>query len=317
MIKIGVIGAGHLGKIHLSLLKENKSFEIVGFYDTDKKVSAQVEKEFFIKAFATSAELTQHCQAIDIVCSTPFHFEYARQAIKAGKHIFIEKPVTIHPQETKQLVYLAHEAGIIAQVGHVERFNPAILAAKPHISRPLFITAERLALYNPRGTDVSVVLDLMVHDIDLVLSMIKSNIKKIHASGTPIICQTHDIAHTRIEFDNGSVANIIVSRVAMINRRSLQILQEDSFLAIDLLNKTVSKAEVTNNQKPQSNQSIIAERNDKNILKTLLEVKPVNAIAHELELFADAIQNNSKPVVSLTDAYLTMQTAQQIMDSIF
>jgi len=316
MIKIGILGAGHLGKIHISLLKEIKEFKIVGFYDTNIEATQKVEKEFGIKSYSTYEDLAKDCDAIDIVCPTPFHFEYAQKAIKAGKHVFIEKPVTIHPEETKILVQLCHEAGIVAQVGHVEQFNPAFLAAKPFINRPLFITAERLAMYNPRGTDVSVVLDLMIHDIDLVLSMVKSNIKKIQASGTPIICSTADIAHARIDFDNGTIANLTVSRVALSNRRSLHVFQKDSFLNVDLLNKTLTKAEIKNNYTPQKTESIIALRDNTSIVKENIEVKPVNAIKHEFELFAEAIRNKTKSVITLADAYLTMQTTQQITDAI-
>ena len=316
MIKIGILGAGHLGKIHISLLKEIKGFEIVGFFDSDCSVSDLVEKEFSIKSFPTYEALLKNCDAIDIVCPTPFHFDYAKQAIKAGKHVFIEKPVTIYPEETKILMQLCHEAGVITQVGHVEQFNPAILAAKPLITRPLFITAERLALYNPRGTDVSVVLDLMLHDIDLVLSMVKSNVKKIKASGSPVICNTTDIAHARIEFDNGTIANLSVSRVAMLNKRSFQIFQKESFLSIDLLNKTLTKAELKKNHQTKENESVIALRDDTSIIKTNLPVKPVNAIKYELELFAEAIQNKTKAAITLDDDYLAMQITQQITDAI-
>ena len=316
MIKIGILGAGHLGKIHISLLKEIKEFEIIGFYDADTENSTHTENEFFIKSFSAFEELLKNCDAIDIVCPTPFHFEYAQQAIKAGKHVFIEKPVTIHPEETKVLVQLCHEAGVVAQVGHVEQFNPAILAARPFINRPLFITAERLALYNPRGTDVSVVLHLMIHDIDLVLSMVKSNVKKIKASGSPVICSTTDIAHARIEFDNGTIANLSVSRVALLNKRSLQIFQKESFLNIDLLNKTFTKAELKKNHQLSENESVIALRDDTSIIKTNIPITPVNAIKYELELFAKAIQNKTKAAITLEDAYLTMQTTQQITEAI-
>ncbi|HXU26519.1 MAG TPA: Gfo/Idh/MocA family oxidoreductase [Bacteroidia bacterium] len=316
MIKIGILGAGHLGKIHISLLKEIKEFEIVGFFDSDKEVSARVEKEFGFKSYPTYEALSKNCDAIDIVCPTPFHFEYAQKAIKAGKHVFIEKPVTIHPEETKLLVQLCHEAGVVTQVGRVEQFNPAFLAAKPFINRPLFITTERLATYNPRGTDVSVVLDLMIHDIDLVLSMVKSNIKKIQASGSPIICNTADIVHARIDFDNGTIANLTVSRVALSNKRSLQVFQKEGFLSIDLLNKTLTKAEIKENYTPTKNEDVIALRNSTSIIKENIEIKPVNAIKYELELFAKAIQNKTKAVVTLDDEHLTMQTAQQIINAI-
>lgn len=314
MIKIGIIGAGHLGKIHISLLKEIKEFELIGFYDKNNEVSVSVERDLGVKSYTTSEELIKQCQAIDVVSPTPFHFEYAKQVIKAGKHVFIEKPVTSHPDEAKTLVRIAYEAGIVAQVGHVEQFNPAVLAAKPFITRPVYINAERLAIYNPRGTDVSVVLDLMIHDIDLVLSMVKSDIKKIQANGSPVICDTDDIAHARIDFNNGAIANITVSRVALSNKRTLEIFQKENFLSIDLLNKTLTKVELKKDHKLDVYESVIAVRDDKSLIKQPILVKPINAIKHELELFAESIMNNRKAVISLDDAYLTMKVIQQIMD---
>ena len=316
MIRIGIIGAGHLGKIHISLLKEIKAFEVVGFYDPDENLRTLIEKEFDLKAYESYESLLKNCAAIDIVCPTPFHFDYAQKAIKAGKHVFVEKPVTIEADEVRILMQLCHEAGVVAQVGHVEQFNPAILAARPHLTRPLFISAERLALYNPRGTDVSVVLDLMIHDIDLILSMIKSNIKKIQASGTPVICETTDIAHARIDFDNGSIATLTVSRVALHNRRSLQVFQKESFLSIDLLHKTLVKAELKEDASGSETENIMAIRNNRLLVKENILIKPVNAIRYEFELFADAILHNKKAVITLDEAYKTMLTAHQIMKAI-
>jgi predicted dehydrogenase len=328
MIKIGIIGAGHLGKIHISLLKEIKEFDVIGFYDKNKEVSESVEKDFGIKSYPNAEELIKQCDAIDVVSPTPFHFDYAKLVIKAGKHVFIEKPVTSHPDEAKTLVRIAYEAGIVAQVGHVEQFNPAVLAAKPFITRPVYINAERLAVYNPRGTDVSVVLDLMIHDIDLVLSMVKSDIRKIQANGSPVICETDDIAHARIDFNNGAIANITVSRVALSNKRTLEVFQQENFLSIDLLNKTLTKVELKKTSPPTPlhkergesgetldvYESVIAVRDDKSLIKQPILVKPVNAIKYEFELFSESIMNNRKAVISLDDAYLTMKVIQQIMD---
>lgn len=314
MIKIGIIGAGHLGKIHISLLKEIKEFDVIGFYDKNKEVSESVSTDFGIKSYPNAEELIKQCDAIDVVSPTPFHFDYAKLVIKAGKHVFIEKPVTSHPDEAKTLVRIAYEAGIVAQVGHVEQFNPAVLAAKPFITRPVYINAERLAVYNPRGTDVSVVLDLMIHDIDLVLSMVKSDIRKIQANGSPVICETDDIAHARIDFNNGAIANITVSRVALSNKRTLEVFQKENFLNIDLLNKTLTKVELKREHTLDVYESVIAVRDDKSLVKQPILVKPVNAIKHEFELFAESILNNRKAVISLDDAYLTMKVIQQIMD---
>lgn len=313
MIKIGIVGAGHLGKIHLYLLKNIPDFEIAGFFDTDKKAGAEISKETGLRAFSSYEEMEKSCQAIDIVCPTTYHYEYAQKAIKAGKHVFIEKPVTILAEETKKLLKLSQEAGITAQVGHVEQFNPAFLAAKNIIKRPVFISAERHALYNPRGTDVSVVLDLMIHDIDLILKMVKSPVKKIQAYGAQVICQTDDIAQAHIEFNNGCVATVSTSRVALHNRRSLQVFQPDNYLHIDLLNKTLTKAQLSKDKKAGN---VIAERDGLVISKETIQVEPINAIEYELKAFAAAIKQQSTPAVTLEDAYLTMQTVGEIMDVI-
>ncbi len=293
MIRIGIIGLGHLGKIHLSLLKSLPDFKIIGFYDTDSSLKI----ESGIENFKSAHELIEKCDAISIVTPTPFHFEYACKAIKAGKHVFIEKPVTLNSAEAKKLALLASEAGVIAQAGHVERFNPAFLAAESFISRPLFIDCERFATYNVRGTDVSVVLDLMIHDIDLVLHLVKSNIKKINATGSSVLCETYDIAEARIEFDNGCVANLRVNRVASESARKMHVFQKENYLTLDFLNKTLVKGIVQN----------------KNIIHENLEVKLVNAIAHELQLFADAIKNKKTAAITLDEAYHTMKVVDEIM----
>ena len=207
MLKIGVLGAGHLGKIHIKCIQETKEYELIGFYDPDESVSTQVEKDFGIPEFNDIQALIKSVDVVDIVTPTISHFECATQALKEFKHVFIEKPVVNTPEEAKQLIALANEAEVKIQVGHVERFNPAFTAALPYFKQPLFIETHRLAMFNPRGTDVPVILDLMIHDIDIVLSVVKSNIKKINASGVPVVSDTPDIANARLEFDNGCVAN--------------------------------------------------------------------------------------------------------------
>jgi len=314
MIKIGVIGAGHLGRIHISLLKNIPYFTIVGFYDNNPEAVNSIKNEFGIPSFTNADDLVAQCDAINIVTPTLFHFDYACQAIKAGKHVFIEKPVTLNSVEAKKLALLASEAGITAQAGHVERFNPAFIAAEPFIKRPIFIDFQRTAIYNPRGTDVSVVLDLMIHDIDLLLHLVKSNIKKISATGSAVLCDTEDIAEARIEFDNGCVANLTASRIALGNNRKMNIFQKENYLSLDFLNKTAVRAIVKTGK--IENEKVYASFENKSIVHENLEVKPINAIAHELQLFADAIKNKKMAAISLDEAYDTMKIADEIINTI-
>ena len=273
-----------------------------------------VKKEFAVEAFENADDLIKQCDALSIVTPTLFHFDYACRVIKAGKHAFIEKPVTLNSTESKKLAQLAREAGIIAQAGYVERFNPAFLAAEPFITRPIFIDFQRISTYNPRGTDVSVVLDLMIHDINLMLQIVKSNIKKISATGSAVLCDTEDIAEARVEFDNGCVANLTASRIALNNNRKMNVFQKGNYLSLDFINKTAVKAELRKNSQALTRQEkVYASFGDKSLVHENLEIKPINAIAHELHLFAEAIKNKTSAVVSLDEAYHTMKIADEIL----
>lgn len=305
MIRVGILGAGHLGKIHIRLAKNISGMTLAGFYDVDEAAAAEVERQTGVKRYASAKELIAACDALDVVTPTPFHFEYAAMAIKEGKHVFIEKPVTPNAQEAKKLLVLANEANVIGHVGHVERFNPAYLAARPQVRRPLFIDCRRLALYNPRGTDVSVVLDLMVHDIDLVLNMVNSPVKKINASGTPVLCPTDDVAEARIEFDNGCVATLYTSRVATENVRKVTVFQNEDFFTLDLLEKTATRSYPC-----EPHEGALFMRQDK------IPTEPINAIEHELTLFAKAIKKEKTAGVTLEEACNTMKVADQIMEAI-
>ncbi|MGZ3861808.1 MAG: Gfo/Idh/MocA family protein [Bacteroidia bacterium] len=312
MLRIGVIGAGHLGKIHLSLLKQVKDFTVVGFFDNDKVVSEKVKAEFGIEAFTNADELIRQCDAVNIVTPTLFHFDYASRVIKAGKHVFIEKPVTLNTNECKKLAQLAREAGITAQAGYVERFNPAFLAAEKFVTRPIFIDCRRVSMYNPRGTDVSVVLDLMTHDLNLILHLVKSNIKKISATGSSVLCNTEDIAEARIEFDNGCVANLIASRIALGNHRKMNIFQKGNYLALDFMNKTAINAIIKKGTVPDP-EKVYASFGDKNLVHENLRVEPLNSIQQELQLFANAIKNKTTSAVTLDEACATMKVADEIL----
>ncbi len=233
MLKAGVLGAGHLGKIHLRLLNESEKYELVGFYDPIKENAEKVAKEFGYKAFNSVEELIDAVDVVDIVTPTLSHFDCAKEAIEKSKHIFIEKPITKTVEEAETIVELAKQYTVKGQVGHVERFNPAFTAVKDTIKNPMFIETHRLAEFNPRGTDVPVVLDLMIHDIDAVLSVVNSKVKNVKASGVSIISETPDIANARIEFENGCVANLTASRISLKNMRKSRFFQRDAYISVD------------------------------------------------------------------------------------
>lgn len=320
MLKIGVLGAGHLGKIHIKLLKEIQGFSLVGFYDTDPLIREAVSNEFSVKAFDSEDDLIDSVDAVDIVTPTIFHYEGASKALKKFRHVFIEKPVTETLDEAKSLLQLANEAKVKVQVGHVERFNPAFIAARGYANKPMFIEAHRLAQFNPRGTDVSVVLDLMIHDIDIVLSIVKSNIKKISASGVAIVSDTPDIANARIEFDNGCVANLTASRLSMKNMRKTRLFQRDAYISIDFLEKEVNVIKLKDVKgEPDPFSMVIDLGNGKGHKQIYFEKpvpEPINAIKSELETFRDSILEDTVPEVSLHDGLNALDVATRIIEKL-
>ncbi|MEK7254929.1 MAG: Gfo/Idh/MocA family oxidoreductase, partial [Bacteroidota bacterium] len=238
MVKVGVLGAGHLGKIHLQCLSQLPAqFKVRGFFDIDPEAARHASEKFNLPVFPNFEALLDAVDAVDIVTPTTTHFDLARQAMLRGKHVFIEKPLTETPEEAQELVELARSQGIVAQVGHVERFNPAMLAVSHLSLAPMFVEAHRLASFNPRGTDVPVVLDLMIHDIDIVLSLVKSAVKTISASGVAVVSDTPDIANARIEFENGCVANLTASRISLKQMRKVRLFQRDAYISLDFLEK--------------------------------------------------------------------------------
>ena len=318
MLKAGVLGAGHLGKIHLKLLQESSEYELVGFYDPIESYARQVEKDFGYKFVESIDELIEMVDVIDIVTPTLNHFECAKKAIEKGKHVFIEKPITKTVEEAAILRDLAHQNKVRGQVGHVERFNPAFTAVSHMIENPMFIECHRLAEFNPRGTDVPVVLDLMIHDIDIILSVVNSEVRNIHASGVSVISDTPDIANARIEFENGCVANLTASRISMKNMRKSRFFQKDAYISVDFLEK---KSEVVKMKDAPENPDDFAmilqnaEGKKKQIYFENPKVMANNAILDELESFSNAINNNTTPVVSLKQGAKALQVAQQIIDS--
>ncbi len=317
MLKAGVLGAGHLGKIHLRLLNESSKYELIGFYDPSEENTTKVVEEFGYKNFQTIDELIDACDIVDIVTPTLNHYDCAKTAIKKGKHIFIEKPVTKTVAEAMEIRDLVKKNNVKGQVGHVERFNPAFTAVKDKIHSPMFIESHRLAEFNPRGTDVPVVLDLMIHDIDIILSVVDSKVKDIHASGVSVISETPDIANARIEFENGCVANLTASRISMKNMRKSRFFQKDAYISVDFLEK---KSEVVRMKDVPENPDEFAMilQNAEGVKKQIYFENPSiennNAILDELESFADAINNDTIPIVSLFQGTEALRVAQQIID---
>ena len=317
MLKIGVFGTGHLGKFHLNNWKDIPGIELVGFYDPSDAIAQEVVSKYNLKRYTNEDELIAASDAIDVVTPTQFHFAICEKAIKKGKHVFVEKPMANTMAEAKTLVALAKESKIKFQVGHVERFNPAFLVAKDMDLNPMFIEVHRLAQFNPRGTEVSVILDLMIHDIDVILSLVKSDVKTISANGVAVMTDTPDIANVRIEFDNGCVANLTSSRISMKKMRKIRLFQKDAYIGIDFLEK---KTEVIK-LKQEDDQNVFAfDIETANGTKTIAIANPqvpeVNAIKRELEEFVSAIQNNTQPIVNEIDGYRAMDVAHQILHKI-
>ena len=317
MIKIGVLGAGHLGKIHLKLLQEIPDFRLVGFYDPDPATSLDAAEKTGAKSFASAAELLGESDAIDIVTPTVTHFSCAENAMKQFRHVFIEKPVTSTPAEAQSLLRLAREANVKVQVGHVERFNPAFLSLKHVELRPMFIEVHRLAQWNPRGTDVSVVLDLMIHDIDIVLNIVKSPVKKISASGVAVISDTADIANARLEFNNGCVANMTASRISLKNMRKLRLFQKNAYITMDFLEKKSSVFKLNDAESAKDIPALMKyeiEYGDKKKIITYESPKaePVNSIKLELEEFAAAIRQAGPTSVTLEEAAAALDVAHKV-----
>jgi predicted dehydrogenase len=317
MLKVGVFGVGHLGKFHLNNWLEIENVKVVGIVDTDADMADEVAEKYGIKRFSSADKLIDACDIVDIVVPTQFHYELCIKAIRKGKHVFVEKPLANTLEEAKTIVNMVNEANVKFQVGHVERFNPAFLALKDIDMHPMFIEVHRLAQFNPRGTEVSVVLDLMIHDIDIILSLVKGNVRTINASGVAVMTDTPDIANVRIEFDNGCVANLTSSRISMKKMRKMRLFQKDAYIAIDFLEKN---AEVIRIKEEADENAFCFDLETPNGTKTIAvnnpEVVESNAIKNELQSFVNAIINDTPTVVSEMDGYAAMEVAHQIITKI-
>ena len=317
MLRVGIFGVGHLGKFHLNNWKEITGVEIVGFFDPNNEAAAEVIEKYGIRRFEVAEDLMDACDAVDIVAPTNHHFALCAEAIRKVKHVFVEKPLAATMSEAKDLLKLAREVNIKFQVGHVERFNPAFLATKGLELNPMFIEVHRLAQFNARGTEVSVILDLMIHDIDIILTIVKSEVKSISASGVAVMTDTPDIANVRIEFNNGCVANLTSSRISMKRMRKIRVFQKDGYIGMDFLNKKTEVIRLKSNEDDHVFSFDIETAHGK---KTIAVANPpipeVNAIKMELETFRDSVVENKPTVVSIMDGYRAMDIAHQILTRI-
>ena len=317
MLRIGVFGTGHLGKFHLNNWKEIPGTELVGFFDPNDLTAQAISEQYQLKRFLNEDDLIDACDAIDVVAPTDAHYNICKKAIRKTKHVFVEKPLANTMLEAEELVKLVKESHIKLQVGHVERFNPAFLAVKDFDLSPMFIEVHRLAQFNPRGTEVSVILDLMIHDIDIILSIVKSDVKSVSSSGVAVLTDTPDIANVRIEFNNGCVANLTSSRISMKKMRKMRLFQKDAYIGIDFLNKT---AEIIKLKKDDDINTFNFELETPKGIRTIAisnpQVPEVNAIKKELEEFVNSIQNRTPTIVSEIDGYRAMEVAHQILQKI-
>jgi predicted dehydrogenase len=319
MLKIGVLGAGYLGKIHLRIAAASKVYDLVGFYDPNPDITKKVQLEYGYKSFKSSEELIKASDVVDIVSPTLSHYTLAKLAIELKKHVFIEKPITKTDEEASTLVDLAKKKGVLGQVGHVERFNPAYQSILNSIKNPKFIEAHRLSEFNPRGTDVSVVLDLMIHDIDIILSVVKSPIKSIHASGVSVISETPDISNARIEFKNGCVANLTASRISLKKMRKTRFFQKNAYISVDYLTKKVEVVKMKDAPIDHENLGLLlsnAEGKKKQIYFENPDIIETNAIQEELQHLAKCIETKINPIVSLKDGANALAIAHQIIKCI-
>jgi predicted dehydrogenase len=317
MLKIGLFGVGHLGKFHLNNWQEIPDVEVSGFFDPNDQNAEEVIAKYGLKRFDTAAGLMNVIDAADIIAPTNHHFELCQLAIKKGKHVFVEKPLTHTMDEARLILQMTKEANVKVQVGHVERFNPAFLAIKEMELSPMFIEVHRLAQFNPRGTEVSVILDLMIHDIDIILSLVNSDVKQVLANGVAVMTDTPDIANVRIEFHNGCVANLTSSRISMKKMRKMRIFQKDAYIGIDFLEKKTEIIKLKeDNDKDVFSFDIETPKGKKTLAIANPSIQAVNAIKVELAAFADSIMNNKPTVVNEIDGYLAMEVAHQVLDKI-
>ena len=320
-VNIGVIGSGHLGKLHTKMFKETNSSFLKGIFDIDNSKAKAVAEEFDTEVFNSLEELLQKVDAVSIAATTTAHYMIAKECLNAGKHIFIEKPITATIPQAEELVNLANSLNLNLQVGHIERFNPALLSVEKYIGDPKFIQTDRLAQFNPRGTDVAVVLDLMIHDIDIILSLVKSKVKNVEASGVAIVSDNIDIANARIQFENGAVANVTASRISQKKLRKMRLFQRDGYIALDFITGVSEMYKLLSTDEKMLPSYVpfgeigVGDKKKKLVYEQM-ELKQINALKYELQLFIDSIIKNEKPVVSGDDGLRALRVAETIIEKI-
>ena len=320
-LKLGVIGTGHLGKLHVKMFKQIESCELIGIYDKNLEQAKSVGEEFDIEVFEDLNNLLDEVDAVSIASITSAHHELAKECLNRNIHVFVEKPITVTIPEAEELVAISNEKNLNLQVGHIERFNPALISLEKFILKPMFIQTDRLAQFNPRGTDVAVVLDLMIHDIDIILSLVKSEVKQIEASGVAVVSDSLDIANARIQFENGAVANVTASRISQKKMRKMRIFQKEGYISLDFI---LGVSEIFRLEEPHGLPKIISPsvfeigvgQNKKRIVYEQPEIKEINALKYELELFVNSVINQEKPVVSGEDGLRALKVAETIIKRI-
>ncbi len=320
-VRVGVVGVGHLGRLHALLYKNVPRAQLAGVFDISPETAAAVARETGCRAFETYRDLLAHVDAVNVVVPTTQHFSVAAEALRLGKHVFIEKPITSSLQEADELIRLARENRCLIQVGHIERFNQAMRALSTVPLNPRFIESHRLATFNPRGTDVAVVLDLMIHDIDIILTLVNSPVARIDANGVAVISGEPDIANARITFENGCVANVTASRISQKKMRKMRLFEKDSYVSIDFLQGLTERFRLVA-QLPDEEQQTgvimgkLEGKRTRYVYYERLQAPEGNALQIELEEFVDAIVTGRKPHVTAEDGRNALAVATQIADII-
>lgn len=320
-LSIGVIGTGHLGSLHTKIFSKMESVSLVGVFDADRVKAEQVAAQYGTKSFESLEQLLNQIEAASVVTSTKAHFDVSSQTIQRGIHTFVEKPITETIDQAQTVVRQADEKGVVLQVGHIERFNPAILALDQYVVKPVFIESHRLAQFNPRGSDVAVVLDLMIHDIDLILSLVRSPVSRIDANGVAVVSDSIDIANARLQFESGCVANVTASRISQNKMRKMRLFQQDAYISIDFSQGTAEVFRLVDEGDPGLKPTLMLGEIERGTKKRLIvyeqpEVKEVNSLEYELGLFVNAVQNHHEPAVTGRDGLQALEVAQQILKTI-
>ncbi|HEX9615679.1 MAG TPA: Gfo/Idh/MocA family oxidoreductase [Bacteroidota bacterium] len=317
-LSISVIGAGHLGSLHAKMLKQISGARLTGVFDIDGTKSEALASQLGVKAFQRLEDALDGVGAVSIASTTKSHFEIANLALERGCHVFIEKPITATIEQAKSLVTLAEKRTRKIQVGHIERFNPAILALEAYDLHPLFIESHRLAQFNPRGADVAVVLDLMIHDIDLILSLVRSKVTRIDANGVAVVSDSADIANARLQFENGCVANVTASRISQNRMRKMRLFQKDAYISIDFAQGLAEVFRLVDEGDPNVKTTMLLGSIDQGTRKRAIvyeqpEVREVNSLKHELELFVACLRNDTEPAVTGNDGLQALEVAGEIL----